>query len=473
MAAETLPFGKKIIYALGQFGWSLASFGVVNLINYFYAAPGTGAGAGGGATEAAAEAAEAAGTYLFPSFIPYGAVLGIFTIVGLLNAVFRLFDGVTDPVIAGASDRSRSRIGRRKIFMASAAAPFAVLSVLVFIPPVREETAANAVWLAVMLALFYIAMTAYVVPYTALISEYGHSSTERLNLSTMISITFALGALVGNLVYTLRPMFEPLFGTVGAFQVVLAIFATVSLVLMYLPVLFIDERRYAEGGTSNQTAFAAFFSTFRNRDFRYFALSDFMYWLALTFIQTGIAYYVITLLGMPEAVTSALLVALFLLSFAFYVPVNLIAKRVGKKRLLAVAFIVFAGVFVLVTFFGTLPLPPAVQAWAVVVLAAFPLSTFSILPNAVIADVADAESRTTGSHKAAAFFGARGLMMKLGIAMANLIFPSLLLLGRTVENSLGVRLTGVVAGAFLVLGLLLLLGYREDRVNGIIAGGTP
>jgi Na+/melibiose symporter-like transporter len=450
MQPERLPTGKKVIYAAGQFGWSLASFGVANLINYFYAAPGTEE------------------SFIFPPFIYSGAVLAVFTIVGLLNSVFRIFDGITDPIIANASDRARSRIGKRKIFMAIAGLPFAILSVLVFVPPVAGVSNWNALWLGVTLALFYLAMTAYVVPYTALISEYGHDSRERLNISTMISITWALGAVVGNLAYTLRPLFVPLFGAVGAFQVVLVLFGVISAVAMYLPVIFIDEPRYALSGTTTEKPFQAFRSALANRDFRFFVLSDFMYWLALTFIQTGIGFYVITLLELPEGTTSTLLVVMFALSFAFYLPVNLIAKKIGRKRLLLMAYGFFALVFAFVAVLGVLPGSPTVQAYLLVIIAAVPISIFGILPNAIIADIADADATKTGNHKAAVFFGSRGLVMKLGIAAANLIFPSLLLLGRTAEQNLGVRLTGVAAVLVVIAGALLLLGYREDRIVAII-----
>lgn len=450
MQPERLPPGKKVIYAVGQFGWSLASFGVSNLVNYFYAAPGTEE------------------SLVFPPFIYYGAVLGVFTIVGLLNSVFRIFDGITDPILANASDRAHAKIGKRKIFMAIAGLPFAILSVLVFVPPVASVSNWNALWLAGMLALFYLAMTAYVVPYTALISEYGHDSRERLNISTMVSITWALGAVVGNLAYTLRPLFEPLFGPVGAFQAVLVIFGIISAVAMYLPVIYINEPKYALSGSTNEKPFQAFRAALANSDFRFFVLSDFMYWLALTFIQTGIGFYVITLLRLPEGTTSTLLVVMFILSFAFYVPVNVVARRIGRKRLLIVAFVVFAAVFAFVSLLGILPGSPTVQAYLLVIIAAVPISIFGILPNAIIADIADADASATGNHKAAVFFGSRGLVMKLGIAAANLIFPSLLLLGRTAEQNLGVRLTGIAAGLVAIAGALLLLGYREERVVAII-----
>ena len=142
---ERLPRGKLLIFALGQFGWSLASFGVSNLLNYFYMPP---------------EKADA--TRIFPSFIFQGNVLWIFTVIGAIAFLSRLFDGVTNPLLASWSDRSKSRLGRRRFFMAVGAVPFALFSVLVFTPPSAfaaepslRASAGNTAWLAITSLLFY------------------------------------------------------------------------------------------------------------------------------------------------------------------------------------------------------------------------------------------------------------------------------------------------------------------------------
>jgi Na+/melibiose symporter-like transporter len=449
--SRQLPFGKKIIYALGQFGWSLASYGVLNLINYFYMPP-----------------EEKSGT-IFPAFLFQGAILGIVTIVGLVNAGGRLFDAVSDPVIAGLSDRSKAPMGKRRLFMSIGVLPFSLFSVLVFMPPAAGRSPANVVWFIVSIVLFYLAMTIYVIPYTALISELGHNSNERLTLSTLISITWALGFAVGNQVYALQSAFESSMGAVPAFQLSVGIFAVVGFIFMMLPVLFIDERKYAEDHVSKEGSFQGFISAFKNRDFLFFTLSDFMYWLALTFIQTGISFYVTILMGLDKAFASLLMTVLFLLSFAFYVPVTLIARKIGKKLLLIIAFAVFSLVFIIVFFIGSLPLSGQAQGFLLVALAAFPIATFGILPNAIVADLAESDGISRGSYKAGIFFGGRNLMMKLGVSVANLLFPSFLLLGRSVNNSTGVRLTAVAAFVFCLAGLFLFLAYREKSVAAVLA----
>ncbi len=446
---EKLSTAKKWLYALGQLGWSLGSYGALNLVNYFYNPPAA----------AAAGTAGAVAAPMFPLFIGSAAALGIVASTG------RLFDAITDPLIAGWSDRSTHAKGRRLSFMRWAALPFVLFSLLIFLPP-SAIGVINVIWLWVMSFIFYFAMTAYVTPFFALLSELGHDPEERLQLSTMISITWALGFMIGSQVYALQGFFEAFLNPLGAFRAALAIFGGISLILMYLPVIAIDERRYCLQTSSSEGSFEAVKNALGNPDFRAFVISDLAYWLGLTFVQTGIAYYVVVLLGLPKEQASLMLLTLFLASFLFYVPVGIIAAKTGKKRLLVAAFVLFIVADILMLFWGRLPLPPLTQGLSVMVLAALPIAIFGILPNAIVADVAEDDGRQTGNHKAAVFFGARTLMQKVGIAITLLIFPVLSQVGSPDSrvNAIGVRLTLIVSAIALAAGMLFFLRYRETEI---------
>ncbi len=446
-----LPFWKKIMYALGQFGWSLTSFAVGNVLVYFYLPPETG---------------EAS----FPPFFYQGAVIGALTIIGLVFAVGRLFDAVTDPVIAGLSDRGKFKFGRRRTFLAISAVPFAVLSVLAFTPPVGGVSNVNAVFLTIVVLFFYLFMTMYVTPYFALLSEIGHSPDERLQLSTMISITWAFGFALGSQVYLFQSIFEGSgMSPVLAFRTVIAIFAVIGLLFMLMPIIFIDEKKYCEPHVSDEGIFEAVKSAFRNKNFLKFTLSDFAYWISLTCISTGLIYYVTVLLKQPKDTASFLQLMMFGISLLFYIPTNLIAKKTGKKNLLIVGFIAFLVTFGFTLMLGNLPMDLMVQGYILALLAAIPLAIFGILPNAMVADIAEADGIETGNFKAGIFFGARTFMSKLGQSAAGILFPSLLLLGRSVENDIGIRLTALSAVVFLVGGLVLLLLYNEKEINATLA----
>lgn len=447
-----LTLWGKIIYAMAKFGWSLTSFAVINLVIYFYMPPEDG------------------GTAIFPILIFQGSILGIMTVIGFSNFIGRIFDSVTDPIIASMSDRSKSRLGRRTFFMAVSVLPFAFFSVIVFTPPSAGVSAVNSIWVIVSILLFYLFMTMYVVPYESLLPEIGHTAKERLDLCTITSFAWALGFGVGQAVHPIQNYFEGTgMSSPASFRITVAIFAGSGFICMMLPVLFLNEKKYCGNRVSNEGTFKAVIAAFRNRNFLMFTISDLMYWVANTFLEVGIIYYVTVLLGMEKEVTFTLMAVMFVVSFILYVPINLITKKTGKKKILSVGFIINTLLFGMIPFLGKIPgLSAMTQGYMLILLSSIPVAIFGIIPGAIAADIAASDAIATGSHKEGVFLAARTFAMKIGIAITNIIFPSLLLLGRSIENPLGVQLTGFVALFFTLTGYILLRRYKENEVNQIL-----
>lgn len=166
---ENLPLSKQIFYAIGQLGWSIT----INIIGiqlvYFYAPPeNTG----------------------INYFIPQLTFLGFLNLVSILAASGRLFDAITDPLIAGLSDRSKHPKGRRIPFLRWGAIPTGIFCFLIFFPVVNETSYINVIYIFIVQALYFLFLTVYVTPYFGLIAELGHTADQRLNLSTYISFDY-------------------------------------------------------------------------------------------------------------------------------------------------------------------------------------------------------------------------------------------------------------------------------------------
>ncbi len=437
------PLRVIICYAIGQLGWSLASYSVFNLLLYFYMPPETG-------------------ETTFPNFIFQGAVLGLFTVVGFVGSGGRIFDAITDPLIANWSDRASSSFGKRKKLMAIAVVPFAVLSFLVFMP-ISESMTTNTIWLMVIIFLFYFFMTLYVVPYTALISELGHHKDDRLLISTVISVTWALGFLFGNGIYAIQTFFENSqnIEPTLAFQYSVGIMAFIALLCMLFPIFFLNENKYAKQKSATVDIQQSLRSVLQNTNFRYFIFSDLTYWLAVTFIQIGVSYYVTILFGLEKSMATLFSALGFFISFLIYVPINILAKRYGKKPILQFAFLTFCLIFILTALVGIIPMPKMLLFYSLAILTAFPLAAFGILPNTIIADIIHEHEGKSGEQLSAMFYGARNFMMKIGITLSNLIFPSLLLLGKSIEEPMGIRMTSFAAFIFCLIGFFIFLKYQE------------
>lgn len=450
---EELPLFRKIMWAVGQFGWSLTAFAVGNLAVYFFMPPETGESTG------------------IPGLIYQGAVIGVMTVIGLANFGGRIFDAVTDPWIAGLSDRSTNKLGRRRFFLLISSLPFAILSMMVFFPPDSGPSTLNSAWVVASIILFYLFMTMYTIPHGALMPELGHTSKERLLLSTIGSLAWAMGFFVGQATWIIKDTFQGAgMAPLDAFRVTIVIFAGIGFISMLMPVIFIDEKRYCRQHVSKEGTMESLIKAFQNRDFFIFIVSDFCYFVSNTFLEIGIVYYVTILMGLPEVLTFTFMAVMFILSFVFYPFIVKIANRVGKKRILVWAFVIQVGIYIALGLSGLVPgIPIKVWGWAIILIEAVPVAIFGIIPGAIVADIARADGIRTGNYKEAIFMGARNFVMKLGIAATNVLFPSLLILGRSVENPLGVRMTAVVALGFTIVGTILLTKYSEGTINALLA----
>ncbi|PWJ09698.1 MFS transporter [Ruminococcus flavefaciens] len=446
------------IFAVGQLGWSLLSGIIANWLVFFY--------------QPSSEELDK-GQLLF---IPKGTFIGL-TAIGIITAFGRIFDAVTDPYIAGKSDSLKHRLGRRIPFMRFAAIPFGVVTVLMFVSPFGEKSMGNAVFLFVFAMMFYFCMTCYCTPYNALIPELGSTQNTRINLSTFISVTYFFGTAIAYLVPNIAGIFMNSLGYAASFRVTIAILAAVAVICMLVPAFLIDENLYADTTPSKSTAFKSLLATFRNKDFRVFVCSDILYWIGLTLFQTGLSFYITVLLGLDSGMTFPLFAIMTVVSLAFYPLVNIFSKKMGKKKLIAFAFLFFSFAFLVTAAAGLIGIPAMVYGVIIAVLAAVPMAILGILPQAVVADISEADKLDTGESRQGMFYAARTFAFKLGQSLAMLMFTSIALINSDAEKGssgygLGYRLTALLAAVLCLLGGLVFLRYNEKKVINRIEEGS-
>lgn len=447
---KKLTTGKIWQFAAGQFGWAMLSGIISNWLVYFYQPDSTAISQGQ------------------TVFIPQGLVVfGIFTIIGGITAFGRIFDAFTDPMIASLSDRCTSKNGRRIPFLKWASLPLALSTVLVFWSPVNQNSRINAVFLLIMILAYYLSITAYCTPYNALIPELGHTQQERLNISTVISFTFIAGTAVAYLAPTIWGRFISTFGRIGAIRVTFTIMAAVAFVCMLIPVFCIKEKDYVNTVPAKESAFKSLIETFKNGEFRKFVGSDIFYWIALTMFQTGLPFFVTSLLKLPETMTTLYFVGMTALSLVFYIPVNKLTPKLGKKKMILFAFAVFSICYFYTGFMGKISfIPEMVQGVILTIVAALPMAIFGILPQAVVADIAQSDAMTSGSNREGMFYAARTFAFKLGQSLSMLIFTAVSTIGT--GNGTGYRIAAFGAAVFCCVGGIILMFYNEKRINKII-----
>lgn len=450
----------KWIFAVGQLGWSILAGLISNLLVNFYLPDSTGNGV--------------------TTFVTSATFFGL-TIIGLITAAGRIVDAVTDPLIANMSDKCKHKLGKRIPFMRYSALPFAIVTVLIFCCPVRGESPINVAWLAVTLVLFYISMTAYCTPYNALIPVLGKNQRDRMDISTYISLTYIVGT---GIAFSGKMIWEGLAGATGldyylCARLTLATLALIALICMILPAFLINEKDYDNSEPVGENAFKSLIKTFKNKQFRIFVLSDIIYWIGITIFNTGFIYYVENLLDLKDSYM-ILFVFMTLVTFAFYVPVNMLSRKFGKKRLLVFGFFLFGGAFLISSFAGMVTfIPNLVYGFIICVFVGIPLAILGVIPQAIVADIAECDCIETKENHDAMFYAARTFAFKMGQSIAMIIFTSLAVvgqytstneLGETIiqNNGNGYRISLIIALILSVVAGIIILFYNEKKVIGTI-----
>ena len=444
------------IFAIGQLGWSILG-GIINTWLVTFYLP----------TQSAVDNGAR-------FYVPTGLIIfGVLTVLGLITFICRIFDAITDPWIASLSDRSRNPKGRRIPFMQKAAVPFAVITVLVFFAPVESTSTINIIWVLAFLILYYLFMTMYCTPYNALISEFGKTQEDRMYISTAISLTFFFGTLISYLPFVFASFLQSAVSYAWSYRILFIILALVALICMLIPCFKLKERDFVDAAPSESNAMKSLAKTFKNQNFRRFAASDIAYWIGLTLFQTGLPFFVKVSMQLDEFYTTVFLGGMTVLSACFYPFVSKLVSRHGKKKLVVFGFFGLALAYVITALIGLIPgLTGIVPGILIVIVAAFPMALLGIIPQAIVADVAEQDSVLTGEKREGMFFAARTFAMKFGQSIAMLVFTSLAVLGTTQDltsndltaSPVGLRIVAIAAVVFCILGAVILLSYDEKKV---------
>ncbi len=242
----------------------------------------------------------------------------------------------------------------------------------------------------------------------------------------------------------------------------------IGLICMFVPVFTIREKDYVTARPSGSTALKSLAATFRNRDFRVFVASDIVYFVGITMFQTAMMYFVTSLLKLDESMSTLYFVGMTALSVLFYPLVGKSTSKYGKKKLILIAFGIFTLAFAYTAALGALlPIAAEIQGFILCVLAAPAMAIFGILPQAVVADIAEYDGIETGENRSGMFYAARTFSMKMGQAVAMLLVTSLGAIRP--DTGLGYRLIAIAAAALCILGGILFSVYNEKKIYAKIS----
>lgn len=159
----------------------------------------------------------------------------------------------------------------------------------------------------------------------------------------------------------------------------------------------------------------------------------------------------------------ALMGAMVVFSLVFYPLINYLSKKIGKKPLVMFSFGLLSLIFVAIYYLGKFPASAYIQVYALVLCASFPLAALGILPNAILAEIAQHDSIETGENREGMFFAVKYLFVKMGQTLGIALFAFLTVYGKDPGNDYGLRLNGVCGFVLCLAALIFFSRFKEKR----------
>lgn len=350
---------------------------------------------------------------LLIAYVPnfYAAEIGIG--IGAVGAIFmaaRAFDAVIDPLIGNWSDRTRSRWGRRKPWIAFGIPAFMAMTWAFFQPPPGIGTT----YLLVVALLFYVTYAIVIIPYMSWGAEIRRDYAGRTKVNSLRE-----GAgIVGTIVATLLPVLVLPLMVQGdpSLRQILGLLAVTIIALLALAVPV--ALRVAPQGEFEPHAPLGLFSTLSlmkaNKPLMRILLAIFLVWLGGAFHNSTILFFVTSGLGLGRADFLWLILAQYGMALLSLPVWNAVAGIIGRHRALVLGAM---GYFLAHQGFHFVGHGQFAAAIAVYVAAGFMTPVIWVMPPAIVADTVEYGMLRGANDDAALYLALYAFVQKMALAL--------------------------------------------------------
>ncbi|HKA52651.1 MAG TPA: MFS transporter [Candidatus Binatia bacterium] len=399
------------------------------------------------------------------------ALLGI-GLAGLASGIGRVFDAVNDPIVGYLSDKTHTRWGRRRPWLAAGALPFAVSFVLLFRPPAVSNQSVLFLYFLIISVALDTFLTMMQIPGFALATELSSDYEERTQIFALSTFFNNIGQICGGFLPLLATRFTDI--RTGYAQVTL-LFAVLAAPLALLALMAPERPDALRGAPAGFGDFwRGYAACLRNRTFRILLMTFLAMSLGSGIGQAVAVYGLVYWLGFAHG-ELGLLIPVYLGASCLALPFwTWLSGRLGKD--IALRRLLFYELFVLGAAYFLIPSRPVVYAFMIA--AGVGLAGFVLVPS-LLSDILDLDELDTGAQRAGVFLSFWTLVMKGVFAAGPVLVGWALGLAGYVPNVPQTPvvietmrwLFGPIPGLFFIAGYCLFRNFSltRERLNEVQA----
>lgn len=384
------------------------------------------------------------------------------TLIGQVWMGVRLFDILIDVLLAVLMDRTRTPIGRYRVWL-PAGAPFLMLGLFkLFMAPIGFGANYLICWLLVMYfgySIVYLAQSSW----GARLATRYHERSRLFGSMTAVGVVGALGILVISI------MAKPL-GLTEATTVPAMGWAMIgSLPLTVALSVALTKEKVAPEAEGPRFTWADIRGLLSNRYLWRLFLAQFCLTLGPGWMAAMYLFYFKAVRGFTTADASILLGVYAVSQFPGALLAARLSRAIGKHRMLMVAS---TGFSLGLTAILVIPKAGLLMSAPVLAWSGLTAGAFNLIIRAMLADVGDVVRLEQGKERISLLYSTNALAQKIAAALAiGLTYPLLATIGfdprehaantpAALENLQWVFIGG--PGLFVMLGGVCLIGWRLD-----------
>lgn len=334
----------------------------------------------------------------------------------------RLFDAFNDPIMGTIVDKTRSKWGKMRPYLAFSPIPIAVLTILLF-TTFDWSAQGKFIYSTVIYLLWGIAYTSLDVPYWGLASSMTSDTDKRNTLLTIARLFSTIGS---GIVSIAIPIVTDTKNVSSDHLWWIYIVCAVVCVLMAVPTFWLGfkntKERFYEDKDSGSLG-DNLKLLFKNKPVLIMILVGVLGGLRTIYMTTALYYAQFNLRNQSLAAVIFLLVVPGGLAATLLTPV--LSKKLGKKNLFIWSHII-GGILLVLLYFIGLPSHGTSKTaqiffYIIIILAGIPSGFSNILTYSMIADSIDYLEDKTGKRAEGICFSMQTLISKIGMALTAFV----------------------------------------------------
>ena len=342
-------------------------------------------------------------------------------LAGTVILISKVYDSVTDPFEGEISDRTRTRLGRRRPYLL-AGIPLVFLSFFALFYPVNFEDEIHRFIFVVITYLFFSTIVSIVMlNYNALQAELTLDYHERTALSTA-RIFFSS---VSSIVCALLPLeIVKQFSNVRQGYIVMGLVFGIFFALPFIATFITArERKEFQKPPEPFDWREAFIEPFKVRTF-VLAMSRFLFsFLAMDLLSTILVYFMKYYLGRGDE--SNYIAGTLLIFQVISLPIfAALSRRTSKRTGFIVAALIWMAV--MLTSFMIAPSNPPYTTYVFAAVVGISTGGIIVMVYAIFPDIPDVDELKTGQRREGIYGALRTLIRKLSSALGIFLISSVI-----------------------------------------------